>query len=104
MRTTEYEDKPEGECLLSDARMHVDVLRSTQKILLDVNEIFDASIQLRVDWNNNSPLFVGNTLSKVESCPVPLLFDELKYYDAYLSESSIFSESFKCLESKSLGL
>ena len=99
--TTEYEDYPEGEYLLSNARIpynrwtHIVVLRSTQKIKLYVNGIFDC-FNSTEGWTeiNDSPLFVGNTPSKVESCPVPFLVDELKYYDAELSEASIFSESF----------
>lgn len=99
--TTESEDYPEGEYVLSNARIpynrwtHIVVIRSTLKIKLYVNGIFD-SFNSTEGWTetNDSPLYIGNTPSKVENCPVPLLIDELKYYDAELTESSIYSESF----------
>ena len=98
--TTESSEFVEGESVISNARIpynrwtHVAVLRSTQKIKLYVNGILD-NYNSTQGWTetNESPLYVGNTPSKVESCPVPFLIDELKFYNDEIAESVVWSEA-----------
>jgi hypothetical protein len=98
--TTTETEFVEGESVLSNARLpynrwtHVSVLRSTQKVKLYVNGILDSSNSTQ-GWTetNDSPLYVGNTPSKMQDCPVPMLIDELKFFNDEISESEVLSEA-----------
>lgn len=98
--TTEIEDFPQGEYLESYARLpfqrwtHIAVVRSSQKLELYVNGVFDRSNSTE-GWTepNTSPLYLGGTPWKISECPVPFLMDELRYYDRELLIEEIFSES-----------
>ena len=70
------------------------MIRSSQKIKLYVNGIFDNSNSTN-GWTNvnSSPLYLGNTPVKMQECPVPFLMDELRYYNYEIPETEIFSEA-----------
>ena len=98
--TTEGTDFPEGEYLESNAHLplqrwtHIVVIRTTQKLQLYVNGIFDR-LNSTEGWTepNASPLYVGNTPARLEECPVPLLIDELRYYNREMTIEEIYSEA-----------
>jgi Concanavalin A-like lectin/glucanases superfamily len=98
--TTQSQDFPEGEYLESYAHIpyerwtHITVIRTTQRITLYVNGIFDQQNNT-YGWTdpNSSPLYIGGSPSKGTECPMPFLIDELRYYTREVTTSEIFSES-----------
>lgn len=98
--TTEAGDFPEGEFVESYAHVpfhrwtHVAIVRSTLSIKLYVNGILDRTNTTQ-GWTetNDDNLFLGNTPSKIDQCPVPWLLDELRYYDREITDEEIMSDA-----------
>lgn len=98
--TTEAGDFPEGEFVDSYARIqyhrwnHIAVIRTQSKIKLYINGIPDNTNSTE-GWTspNKSPLYIGSTPAKLEACQMPLLIDEVRYFDRELTEIEIQSEA-----------
>lgn len=91
---------PQGEYAISSARIpynrwtHVGVVRTQSRIRLYVNGIID-SVNSTDGWttSNSSPLYLGNTPSLLDDCPVSFLLDEVRFFNRELYEEEVEAES-----------
>ncbi|CAG9334355.1 unnamed protein product [Blepharisma stoltei] len=98
--TDEDVKHPQGEYVISNARIpfnrwtHIGVVRTQSRIRLFVNGIKDA-VNSTDGWTqtNSSPLYIGNTPSTLEDCPVSFYVDEVRYFNRELEEEEIEAES-----------
>jgi len=94
----------EGEVLTSNARvasekwLHIALIKKGTKILLYVNGILDAKMDLKGSMiMNTGSFFIGGTPALREKCKFAFLLDELRFYNQAIEEDYVQAEASPAL-------